>query len=82
MTTPKQPTTSGPWDAALEQLRAWDQGWAEICTKMTTNPWNSGILPHKTVELIGPESTIPSRRGYVPCPKTNSLRARMPYKTR
>ena len=44
---------TGPWDAALEQLRAWDPGWAEVCAEMTTSPWTSGILPRKTVELIG-----------------------------
>ena len=55
MTTPNQTMAAptGPWDAALEQLRAWDPGWAEACAKMTTNPWTSSILPRKTVELIG-----------------------------
>ena len=43
---------TGPWDAALETLRDWDPGWAETCAKMTTNPWTSGVLPRKTVELI------------------------------
>ena len=27
--------------------------WAETCVKMSTNPWSSGVLPRKTVELIG-----------------------------
>ena len=44
---------TGPWDAALEQLREWDPAWAEACVKMTTNPWRRGILPRKLVELIG-----------------------------
>jgi alkylhydroperoxidase/carboxymuconolactone decarboxylase family protein YurZ len=43
---------TGPWDAALSQLREWDPDWAECCLKMTTNPWTSGVLPRKTVELI------------------------------
>jgi alkylhydroperoxidase/carboxymuconolactone decarboxylase family protein YurZ len=51
------PTTgaeeSGPWDAALEQLREWDPVWAESCLRMTTDPWRRGILPRKLVELIG-----------------------------
>ncbi|HEY1234342.1 MAG TPA: carboxymuconolactone decarboxylase family protein [Candidatus Binatia bacterium] len=44
---------SGPWEGALAILRKWDPEWAETCEKMTTNPWNSAILPRKTVELIG-----------------------------
>ena len=43
---------TGPWDAALAQIRDWDPAWADACAKMTTNPWNSGVLPRKTVELI------------------------------
>ena len=46
------PPGSGPWDDALDQLRLWDLAWAESCAKMTTNPWTSGVLPQKTVELI------------------------------
>ncbi len=42
----------GPWDAALHTLREWDPQWAEACVKMTTNPWKSGVLPRKLVELI------------------------------
>ena len=44
---------TGPWDAALEQLREWDPAWAESCVRMTTNPWRRGILSRKLVELIG-----------------------------
>jgi alkylhydroperoxidase/carboxymuconolactone decarboxylase family protein YurZ len=47
------PRETGPWDPALAQLRAWDHDWADSCVKMTTNPWTSGVLPRKTVELIG-----------------------------
>ena len=44
----------GPWDrAALAQLRQWDPTWAEQCDRMATNPWTSGVLPRKTVELVG-----------------------------
>ena len=48
-------TTSeaGPWDNALAQLRDWDPQWAETCNRMATNPWRSGVLPRKLVELIG-----------------------------
>jgi alkylhydroperoxidase/carboxymuconolactone decarboxylase family protein YurZ len=44
---------TGPWGAALDQLREWDPAWAEACVKMSTNPWCGGILPRKLVELIG-----------------------------
>jgi alkylhydroperoxidase/carboxymuconolactone decarboxylase family protein YurZ len=47
------PSETGPWDPALAQLRAWDPDWADSCTKMTTNPWISGVLPRKFIELIG-----------------------------
>ena len=44
---------TGPWDAALAQLREWDPAWAETCTRMAANPWRSGVLPRRLVELIG-----------------------------
>jgi len=50
--TVDRPSETGPWDPALAQLCAWDPDWADNCIKMTTNPWNSGVLPRKTVELI------------------------------
>jgi len=43
----------GPWDGALEQLRAWEPAWAAACERMSTNPWRSGVLPRKLIELIG-----------------------------
>jgi len=54
-TDPKQGLSdeSGPWDDALATLREWDPEWANTCARMTTNPWTSGVLPRKTVELIG-----------------------------
>lgn len=43
----------GPWDtAALEQLREWDRNWADQCQNMSAAPWNDGVLPRKTVELV------------------------------
>ncbi len=44
---------TGPWDPALAQLRKWDPAGAETLVRMTTNPWTSGVLPRKEVELIG-----------------------------
>ena len=46
-------TQMGPWDEALEQLRAWDPAWAQACAQMTINPWQSGVLSPRLVELIG-----------------------------
>src|SRR5215831_2464393 len=46
-------TPSGPWDEAVSKLREWDPKWAAACEKMTTNPWTSGVLSRKLVELIG-----------------------------
>lgn len=47
-------TETGPWDDdALAQLRAWDPAWAEICTRMSTNPWRGGVLPRRFAELVG-----------------------------
>src|SRR6516165_4878333 len=43
---------SGPLCEALAQLREWEPAWAETCTRMATNPWRSGVLPRKLVELI------------------------------
>jgi alkylhydroperoxidase/carboxymuconolactone decarboxylase family protein YurZ len=44
---------TGPWDGpTLAQLRELDLTWADQCLKMSANPWMSGILPFKTVELV------------------------------
>ncbi len=51
-TTDQLPET-GPWDEAMDKLREWDPAWADICVRMTMNPWTSGVLPRKLVELIG-----------------------------
>ena len=48
-----QPQETGPWDPALDKLREWDPKWADTCFKMTTNPWTSGVLPRKFIELVG-----------------------------
>jgi alkylhydroperoxidase/carboxymuconolactone decarboxylase family protein YurZ len=46
-------TQTGPWDDALAQLREWDPAWADTCARMTNQPWQSGVLPRKLIELIG-----------------------------
>ena len=49
--SPAEPPT-GPWDDALRQLREWEPAFAVTCTRMATNPWRSGVLSRKLVELI------------------------------
>jgi alkylhydroperoxidase/carboxymuconolactone decarboxylase family protein YurZ len=39
--------------AAVERLQEWDPQFAQLLGKMTANPWSNGILPRKTVELVG-----------------------------
>jgi alkylhydroperoxidase/carboxymuconolactone decarboxylase family protein YurZ len=48
-----QPQEGGPWDPASATLSEWDPSWAATCVKMTTNPWTTGVLPHKFIELVG-----------------------------
>ena len=44
---------TGPWDdAALTRLCEWEPAWASQCLAMSANPWTSGVLPRKTVELV------------------------------
>ena len=50
---PADNQSTGPWDnPALTQLREWEPDWAEQCLKMSQDPWTSGVLPRKEVELI------------------------------
>jgi len=50
--TTAKTTSTGPCDAALEQLREWDSAWAETCARMTTNPWTTGVLSRRFIELV------------------------------
>ncbi len=43
---------TGPWDSAVDTLREWDLKWAELCFKMSTNPWTHSVLPRKFIELV------------------------------
>jgi alkylhydroperoxidase/carboxymuconolactone decarboxylase family protein YurZ len=44
---------NGLWDeAALARLREWDPQWANASEKMSTNPWHTGVLSRKFVELV------------------------------
>ena len=56
---PKDQTSSpaaqeaGPWDnPALAKFRQWEPQWVDQCLKMSQDPWTSGVLPRKDVELI------------------------------
>lgn len=41
-----------PWGWSLDKLREWDPLGAELLLRVGSNPWNSGVLPRKEVELI------------------------------
>jgi len=41
-----------PWGSSLDKLKEWDPKGAELLLRMGANPWNSGVLPRKEVELI------------------------------
>lgn len=53
-TSASLPNELGPWDgAAFPQIHDMDPSWAEQCRTMAANPWESGVLPRKEVELVG-----------------------------
>ncbi len=59
MTTDAVPTkasakdqATNPWGSSLNKLKEWDPKGAELLLRVGTNPWTSGVLPHKEVELI------------------------------
>src|SRR5271169_5915216 len=41
-----------PWGSSLDKLKEWDPHGAELLLRVGANPWNSGVLPRKEVELI------------------------------
>ena len=45
-----QPTN--PWGSSLDKFKEWDPKGAETLLQVGTNPWTSGVLPRKEVELI------------------------------
>ncbi len=48
-----QTEETGPWDSlALAQFRVWEAAWVDECLDMSRDPWTSGVLPRKDVELI------------------------------
>jgi alkylhydroperoxidase/carboxymuconolactone decarboxylase family protein YurZ len=41
-----------PWGSSLDKLKEWDPKGAELLLRVGANPWTSGVLPLKEVELI------------------------------
>lgn len=41
--------SAGP---AMDNFAQWDPDWTERCARMTNNPWTTGVLPVKWIELI------------------------------
>lgn len=42
----------GAWSPALDTFAEWDPDWTERCARMANNPWTTGVLPAKWIELI------------------------------
>ncbi|HWJ52070.1 MAG TPA: carboxymuconolactone decarboxylase family protein [Propionibacteriaceae bacterium] len=42
----------GDWSPDLDTLAEWDPDWTERTAQMVNNPWTTGILPVKWIELI------------------------------
>jgi alkylhydroperoxidase/carboxymuconolactone decarboxylase family protein YurZ len=42
----------GVWGPAMDSFAEADPDWSERCARMTNNPWTTGILPVKWIELI------------------------------
>src|ERR1700693_4618998 len=42
----------GAWNTALDSLAESDPDWTERCARMSNNPWTTGVLPVKWIELI------------------------------
>ena len=43
----------GPFDDGFALMDALDPAWAALCRRMASDPWVSGVLPRRTVELVG-----------------------------
>jgi alkylhydroperoxidase/carboxymuconolactone decarboxylase family protein YurZ len=43
---------ANPWGSSLDKLKEWDPKGAELLLRVGMNPWTSGVLPRKEVELI------------------------------
>jgi len=52
MKAPATDQSVNPWGSSLDKLKEWDPKGAELLLRVGMNPWNSGVLPLKEVELI------------------------------
>jgi alkylhydroperoxidase/carboxymuconolactone decarboxylase family protein YurZ len=43
---------TGAWAPALDRFADWDPDWTERCARMANNPWATGLLPVKWIELL------------------------------
>ena len=43
---------TNPWGSSLDKLKEWDLKGAELLLQVGMDPWTSGVLPRKEVELI------------------------------
>ncbi len=43
---------ANPFQDALRQFGAWDPAWSTSCAKVAGDPWRSGVLSRKLVELV------------------------------
>lgn len=43
---------AGAWSPALDSFAQCDPDWTERCARMANNPWATGVLPIKWIELI------------------------------
>jgi alkylhydroperoxidase/carboxymuconolactone decarboxylase family protein YurZ len=43
---------TNPWGASLDKFQEWDPQGFELLVRVGANPWTSGVLPRKEVELI------------------------------
>jgi len=48
----KENSDPNPWGSSLDKFTEWDPNGAETLLRVGTNPWTSGVLPRKEVELI------------------------------
>jgi alkylhydroperoxidase/carboxymuconolactone decarboxylase family protein YurZ len=42
----------GVWGPAMDNFAQWEPDWTERCARMINNPWTTGVLPVKWIELI------------------------------
>jgi alkylhydroperoxidase/carboxymuconolactone decarboxylase family protein YurZ len=52
MKTSETDQPANPWGSSLDKFKSWDPKGAEALLRVGTNPWASGVLPPKEVELI------------------------------